>query len=90
MEHGPPRFVQQLNSVSGLVEGQPAHFEAQVEPIHDPRLRITWFHNGRPLAMSNRFAFRNDFGLVTFDIHYVLAQVQSRETKRTQRCTYLC
>lgn len=27
-EMGPPKFVQQLQSIEGLVEGQPAHFEA--------------------------------------------------------------
>lgn len=74
VDHGPPRFTQQLNSQNELIEGQPAHFEAQVEPITDPNLRVQWFHNGRPLAASNRFAIRNDFGLVTLDIHYVLAQ----------------
>ena len=73
VEHGPPRFTQQLNSQTDLIEGQPAHFEAQVEPIADPTLRIEWFHNNNPLAASNRFAMRNDFGLVTLDIHYVLA-----------------
>jgi hypothetical protein len=70
----PPRFVQQLNSVPELVEGQPAHFEASVTPVADPRLRVQWFHNGRPLAASNRVAYRNDFGLVTLDIAYVLPQ----------------
>nr|CAD2187171.1 unnamed protein product [Meloidogyne enterolobii] len=74
IDHGPPRFTQQLNNQTDLVEGQPAYFEAQVVPITDPRMKIQWFHNGRPLAASNRFAFRNDFGLVTMDIHYVLPQ----------------
>uniref|UniRef100_A0A914H0K8 Ig-like domain-containing protein n=1 Tax=Globodera rostochiensis TaxID=31243 RepID=A0A914H0K8_GLORO len=73
-EHAAPRFTQPLNSQTDLIEGQPAHFEAQVEPIADPRLRLQWFHNGRPLPMSNRISMRNDFGLVTLDIHYVLAQ----------------
>ncbi|KAL3105626.1 hypothetical protein niasHT_021729 [Heterodera trifolii] len=74
LEHPAPRFTQPLNSQTELIEGQPAHFEAQVEPIADPRLRLQWFHNGRPFPMSNRVSMRNDFGLVTLDIHYVLAQ----------------
>ncbi|CAD5224123.1 unnamed protein product [Bursaphelenchus okinawaensis] len=73
-EHGPPHFVTQIQSVTDLIEGQPAHFEAQVQPINDPNLRIQWFHNGRPLPASNRFGIRNDFGLVSLDIHYVLGQ----------------
>uniref|UniRef100_A0A915DZ78 Ig-like domain-containing protein n=1 Tax=Ditylenchus dipsaci TaxID=166011 RepID=A0A915DZ78_9BILA len=73
-EHGPPHFIQPLNSVTDLVEGQPAHFEAQVQPITDPNMIIQWYHNGRPLPASNKISFRNDFGLVTLDVHYVLAQ----------------
>lgn len=40
--YGPPHFIRQLNSVE-LIEGQPAHFEAQLEPINDPQLAITWY-----------------------------------------------
>ncbi|KAK0408252.1 hypothetical protein QR680_003855 [Steinernema hermaphroditum] len=72
--HGPPKFTQQLNSVTDLVEGQPAHFEAMYQPINDPNLKVQWFHNGRPLGMSNRMGMRNDFGLATLDIKYVLGQ----------------
>ena len=28
-DKGPPHFTHQLNSVSGLVEGEPAHFEVR-------------------------------------------------------------
>ncbi|OZC07058.1 hypothetical protein X798_05950 [Onchocerca flexuosa] len=73
-EHGPPHFTRQLNSNENLIEGQPAHFEAQYEPINDPQLAILWFHNGRPLATSSRISMRNEFGLVTLDIHYVLPE----------------
>ncbi|VDK48698.1 unnamed protein product [Gongylonema pulchrum] len=74
LEHGPPHFVQQLNSNDDLIEGQPAHFEAKYEPIKDPKVAVLWFHNGRPLAASSRIAMRNEFGLVTLDIHYVLPE----------------
>uniref|UniRef100_A0A915PRJ2 Ig-like domain-containing protein n=1 Tax=Setaria digitata TaxID=48799 RepID=A0A915PRJ2_9BILA len=72
--HGPPRFIRQLNSNENLIEGQPAHFEAQYEPINDPQLAVLWFHNGRPLAAGSRISMRNEFGLVTLDIHYVLPE----------------
>lgn len=61
----PPRFVTQLNSIDDLVEGQPAHFEATVEPTKDNTLRIEWYHNGRPLQSSNRTTLHHDFGLVS-------------------------
>ncbi|KAM3716725.1 Kettin [Dirofilaria immitis] len=73
-EHGPPHFTRQLNSNENLIEGQPAHFEAQYEPIDDPQLAILWFHNNRPLAAGSRISMRNEFGLVTLDIHYVLPE----------------
>nr|CDQ05422.1 BMA-KETN-1, isoform j [Brugia malayi] len=72
--HGSPHFTRQLNSNENLIEGQPAHFEAQYEPINDPQLAILWFHNGRPLAAGSRISMRNEFGLVTLDIHYVLPE----------------
>uniref|UniRef100_F1KPJ7 Titin n=1 Tax=Ascaris suum TaxID=6253 RepID=F1KPJ7_ASCSU len=72
--HGPPHFTSQLSSVTDLIEGQPAHFEATFEPINDPRMAIVWYHNGRPLAASSRTTMRSDFGLVTLDIHYVLPE----------------
>lgn len=72
--HGPPHFIQPLNSNENLIEGQPAHFEAQYKPINDPKLAVLWFHNGRPLAASSRISMRSEFGLVTLDIHYVLPE----------------
>lgn len=70
-----PSFVLQLQNIDDLIEGQPAHFEAQYEPFNDPNLRVYWLHNGRPLPASNKHAIRNDFGLCSLDFHYVLSQV---------------
>ena len=36
-----------------MAEGQVAHFEAQIEPIHDPQLKIEFFHNGKSLKQVN-------------------------------------
>merc|ERR1719412_136488 len=41
-----PRFQKQLQGVNMLAEGQHAHFEGQIEPIHDPSLRVEFLHNG--------------------------------------------
>uniref|UniRef100_A0A1I7XKV9 Titin n=1 Tax=Heterorhabditis bacteriophora TaxID=37862 RepID=A0A1I7XKV9_HETBA len=74
IKHGPPKFVRPLNSVENVVEGQPAHFEAQFVPFSDPNTVVQWFLNGKPLAASSRRILRNDFGLVTLDLQYVLGE----------------
>lgn len=51
-----------------VYEGQTAHFECQVEPLHDPNLRIEFFHNGKPLPSAARFHITFDFGYVALDI----------------------
>lgn len=49
---GPPRFISKLTDMPDLVEGQLAHFEAQLEPATDPNLKVEWFHNGKPIFHS--------------------------------------
>uniref|UniRef100_A0A1B0FY72 Ig-like domain-containing protein n=1 Tax=Phlebotomus papatasi TaxID=29031 RepID=A0A1B0FY72_PHLPP len=70
----PPRFVTQLRGTTELYEGQTAHFEAQVEPIHDPNLRIEFYHNGKPLPSASRFHITFDFGYVALDIQHVVPE----------------
>ncbi|OUC40200.1 immunoglobulin I-set domain protein [Trichinella nativa] len=65
-----PRFTQELNSCTDMIEGQPAHFEGKIEPRNDSSLKVQWFHDGKPLPASSRVSFQNDFGLVTLDIAY--------------------
>ncbi|MFH4979231.1 hypothetical protein AB6A40_005940, partial [Gnathostoma spinigerum] len=72
--YGAPHFIRPLVSVENLVEGQPAHFETNFEPITDPNLTITWYINGVPLKASSRMMMRKDFGLATLDIQYVLPE----------------
>lgn len=47
----PPQFIIPLANTS-QVEGGRIHFEARIEPVGDPTMRVEWFHNGRPLAAS--------------------------------------
>lgn len=47
----PPQFIIPLSNIS-QVEGGKIHFEARIEPVGDPTMRVDWFHNGRPLAAS--------------------------------------
>ena len=63
-----PRFLTQLQGVTSLSEGQSAHFEAQIEPIHDPSLRVEFLHNGKTLGQASRIHTVCDFGYVALDI----------------------
>jgi len=63
-----PHFVQELRGSSQLAEGGVAHMEGRVEPVHDPKLRVEWFHNGSPLQSASRFRTTFDFGYVSLDI----------------------
>ena len=54
----------------GIGEGEPIHFECRVEPKHDPRLKVQWFHNGKLLSSGHRFRTQYDFGYVALDILY--------------------
>ena len=66
-------FVTQLQGISTLEEGQSAHFEAKIEPIHDPKLRVEFFHNGKPLQQANRIHTVCDFGYVALDISQLVS-----------------
>jgi len=66
------RFV--LQGTTDLYEGQTAHFEAQVTPLHDPNLRIEFYHNGKPLPSASRFRITFDFGYVALDITHVVPE----------------
>jgi hypothetical protein len=68
MPLGPPHFVTELMGNSIMAEGQIAHFEAQIEPIHDPDLKIEFLHNGKPIKQGSRFHTLCDFGYVALDI----------------------
>ncbi|CAB3397921.1 unnamed protein product [Caenorhabditis bovis] len=73
---GPPRFIQPISCVGQLVENQPAHFEATIEPVDDPTLTVTWYLNGQPIAASSRIKMINDFGWIIMDI----GQVDTRDS----------
>ena len=68
MPVGPPHFVTELMGQTNLAEGQIAHFEAQIEPIHDSELTVEFLHNGKPLKQASRIHTLCDFGYVALDI----------------------
>lgn len=71
---GPPHFTAELRGSTEIYEGQTAHFEAQVAPVHDPNLRIEFYHNGKPLPSAARFHITFDFGYVSLDITHAVAE----------------
>lgn len=67
---GPPNFTVPLENVN-LREGENAHLEARLTPTDDPRLRVEWFVNGKPLRAASRFKTFHDFGFVILEISSV-------------------
>ena len=55
---------------SQVTEGSAAHFEAKLVPVGDPRLRVEWLKDGRPIQASNRMSTLHDFGFVALDLKY--------------------
>ncbi|XP_014204704.1 titin [Copidosoma floridanum] len=70
----PPRFVTELRGTTEIYEGQTAHFECQIEPLHDANLRIEFFHNGKPLPSASRFHVTFDFGYVALVISHAVPE----------------
>lgn len=67
---GPPVFTVPLENVN-LREGENAHLEARLTPTDDPKLRVEWFINGKPLRAASRFKTFHDFGFVILEISSV-------------------
>lgn len=44
-----PLIITPLMGTTDLIEGQRAHLECRVEPVHDPQLTIEFTHNGKSL-----------------------------------------
>ena len=64
-----PVFTANMRDLQ-VVEGAPAHFEAKLVPIGDPKLRVEWLKDGKPLDASNRMSTLHDFGFVAMDLKY--------------------
>ncbi len=56
MEPTAPKFITQIAS-RAVAEGEPAHFSCRVEPRSDPKLNITWLHNGKELNFGEGLVF---------------------------------
>lgn len=47
----PPQFIVPLRDVN-QIEGGKVHFEARIEPVGDPTMRVEWFLNGKLVVAS--------------------------------------
>lgn len=63
-----PVFTTPLSNIDSLREGENVHFEARVTPTDDPKLKIEWFWNNKPLKAGSRFRTFCDFGFVILEI----------------------
>ncbi len=54
----PPQFIVPLRDVT-QVEGGKVHFEARIEPVGDPSMKVEWFLNGNVVHASKcKFSLR--------------------------------
>uniref|UniRef100_A0A8D9B003 Titin n=1 Tax=Cacopsylla melanoneura TaxID=428564 RepID=A0A8D9B003_9HEMI len=65
---GPVFTVQLTPNVIHLREGDSARFEARLEPTDDPKLKVDWFYNGKPMMTGSRFRTFSDFGFILLEI----------------------
>lgn len=63
-----PVFTQPLQNVDNRPEGQPIRLEGKLIPTNDPKLKVEWYFNNKPLTQSNRIMYSQDFGHVYLDI----------------------
>lgn len=47
-----PFFVKPLCNLGEVIEGKYAHFEAQLQPVSDPFMKIEWYKDGKPITAS--------------------------------------
>lgn len=55
--YAPPEFKTPIKDQLNIRENAFAHFEARLEPLGDPTLRVEWFKDGRPVEASKFFLF---------------------------------
>lgn len=67
VELGPPTITP-LAGKNEILENARAHFECRVEPSRDPKMKIEWFKDGKPLSAGNRFHTTFDFGYLALDV----------------------
>ncbi|KAG7174091.1 Titin-like 19 [Homarus americanus] len=68
-----PVFKTQLKD-STAREGGYAHFEARLEPVGDPALKVEWLKDGRPMEASSRVTSFFNFGYVALTVKALIVK----------------
>lgn len=55
MQPLPPTLVRSLHDMGDLQEGRNAHFEAQLNPVSDPTMKVEWYKDGKPITASTSY-----------------------------------
>ena len=66
-----PTFKTMLKDQNQIKEGGFAHFEARIDPIGDPTMKIQWLKDGKSLEASSRMSTFFNFGYVALSIKSV-------------------
>ena len=66
-----PRFVKPFRRLR-VNEGDTAYFETRIEPVDDPTMRVSWFHNSKELHVGSRWQHLHDFGFVSLHIRHCI------------------
>lgn len=69
-----PKFARELTAKIEVMENEPVHFEARIQPANDVKMTVEWYHNGKPLPAAHRFRPMFDFGYVALDLLYAYPQ----------------
>lgn len=79
----PPVFIRPLLQDMGeFEEGKNAHFEAQLTPVNDPKMRVEWYKDGRPITASSRITAIFNFGYVSLNIMHLRSEDAGTYTVR--------
>lgn len=66
-----PEFKSPIKDQLNVREGGFAHFEARLEPIGDPTLKVEWLKDGRPVEASSRTTSFFNFGYVALTVKQI-------------------
>lgn len=77
-----PVFIRPLHDMGDIEEGKNIHFEAQVNPVNDPTMRVEWYKDGRPITASSRITAIFNFGYVSLNIMHLRAEDTGTYTVR--------
>uniref|UniRef100_A0A914NXH5 Ig-like domain-containing protein n=1 Tax=Panagrolaimus davidi TaxID=227884 RepID=A0A914NXH5_9BILA len=64
-----PQFLSQLSDYHCPDELGRSYFEARIQPINDPTLRVQWLKDGSNLPNANRIQTFHNFGFVSLTLH---------------------